>query len=448
MNRKLRDARIRKGWSQQEAADAANVTLRTYQRWEHEQYLPNFASRRFLRDAFGCSDEELGFDLAVSEKQDHDNEQQTVTRGGEQLLRLTAEQVAVLKLVLGERGMAVFDEAKRRTLRQIAAALGMVASGTQSVINPEAWERLVITSAKPAAFNDAALDRFENLLGEGWGLSNVNELGAAEGVVSSFLPKILAIPRREVTPQIAFLASQGLRLQSVLIHHRLQIDEKILMCQKSVEYALHANDPNTLVPALIELADAYEFDGQIEKCLQTLQDALHCSSQASPLVQSRACSNNAIILAQVGRKKEAELYIQLAHDTFPDNPLLDPACRLADSSVFTLSYHTGLVRLDIGQVSNAPAGFDFYKEHPSGVNIPERLRLEIVNGHSKAAIRANNLEHYAGLFENALAGATALGSKKRYEEAIHIFQQEVPNTWLDNGTMKSIVQKYRLERKR
>lgn len=60
MNERLRATRLRKGWSQEEAAEAAQVAIRTYQRWENGKAHPNFASRRLLREAFGCSDEELG----------------------------------------------------------------------------------------------------------------------------------------------------------------------------------------------------------------------------------------------------------------------------------------------------------------------------------------------------------------------------------------------------
>jgi hypothetical protein len=45
------------------------------------------------------------------------------------------------------------------------------------------------------------------------------------------------------------------------------------------------------------------------------------------------------------------------------------------------------------------------------------LRLENVNGQSKAAIQENNLDKYAHFLADGLAGAVALGSKKRFEEA-------------------------------
>ena len=91
---------------------------------------------------------------------------------------------------------------------------------------------------------------------------------------------IVAIPSRDVTAPMANLASQGLRLQSILVHHRFDTSHKLLICQQAVEYARYADDINTLVTALIELAAAHKFEGHLEKRLSTLQEALGYSVQS------------------------------------------------------------------------------------------------------------------------------------------------------------------------
>lgn len=432
VNQQLLAARTRKHWSQSQTAKVCGVDLQTYFRWEHEGQKPHGYNLDRLCEVFGCDMEELGYAVTT--------ETTAQPLHQEPLARLTPGQVAAVERLIGESTMD-----RRDALASILAAAGIAPVAPLSLIDPEPWERLSAALEKPSTLNTATLDRFEHLIGESWELSNINELDAAEGVLSSFLPKVLAISQREVNVQIAHLASEGLRLASVLAHHRLKISDKVLMCTKSVEYARHANNANTLVPALIELADAYEFDNQIDECLKTLQEALYYSPQASPLVQSRAYSNNAAILAQVGRSSEAKLYIQLAHEVFPDDPLLDRGYKLADASVFTLSYHTGLVRLNTGQITQAPAGFDFYKEHPSGKNVPQRLYLEIVNGRSRAAIQASNLEQYAHLFESALVGAVRLRSRKRFDEAIRIFQG-LSQDWLTTKPIEDLIEKYHLKK--
>jgi transcriptional regulator with XRE-family HTH domain len=439
-NKKLRAARLAKSWTLAKAAEEAQSSIEAYSRWEYGTQEPRLSSLLLLCEGFGMTAEALGFGHLVKRSNPRQPDEPSSPPG---IITLTQEQVITLSSLL--QGENIMDQTRREALRRILATTGMALAAPLLPGSGDAWERLTSTKAPSAALDTAAFDHFEHLLGESWALSNSNELDVAEGVLASFLPKLLAVPSREVTPTLAYLASQGLRLQSVLVHHRLHIAEKILLCEKSVEYARYADNADTLVPALIELADAYEFDGQLEKCLQTLQEALYHSSQASALLQSRAYSNNAIILAATGRKKEAELYIGLAHDVFPDTPLDDPGYALADASVFTLSYHTGLVRLDTDQVHSAPEGFVFYQQHPAGKHIPERLRLEIVNGLSKAAIRANDLERYITYLDQALVGAVALGSKKRFDEAVRMFQQEIPGAWRTDNRIKQIAEKYDLE---
>jgi transcriptional regulator with XRE-family HTH domain len=79
MNKRLKAARHKKGWSQEDAADAARVATRTYQRWEYGTHYPNFESRRFLREAFGATDEELGLDLVAYVEAFQGDEQQIAT---------------------------------------------------------------------------------------------------------------------------------------------------------------------------------------------------------------------------------------------------------------------------------------------------------------------------------------------------------------------------------
>ncbi len=471
LNHQLRAAREQKMWTIPEAAEAVGVDSQTFWRWENAVQWPRVYALRKLCTVFERSAEALGFarasdglaDALSAGKRPDEAIALVAQRAHTQsssLVRLAPEHLGVLLALLrDETTMKQFDPTKRETLRSIGELLkdAALAAGASALLSewisqeistdPEPWERLSRAHMKPSALNTATLDHFEHLLGEGWELTNVNELEAAEGILSSFLPKIIAIPSREASAHIAYLASQGLRLQSVLVHHRLHLSNKVLICEQAVEYARCAHDTNTLVTALIELAAAYKFEGQLQKRLSTLQEALGYGVHASPLVQSRAYSNCATALAESGRIQEAQLYITLARGVFPDDPTRDPGFALADSSIFTLSYHAGKVYTSAGNITEAFDAFEFYKHHPSGATIPERIRLEIVNAQSRAAIRADDLDRYASFLESAIVGALALGSKKRFDETYRIFQQEMPAAWLATQQIKTIAEQYHLERK-
>jgi tetratricopeptide (TPR) repeat protein len=242
--------------------------------------------------------------------------------------------------------------------------------------------------------------------------------------------------------------SHGLRLQSVLVHHRLHIADKILLCEQSVAYARLADDTNTLVSSLIELATAYKYNGQLDKWLITLQEALYHSMHATPLVQSPTYFKSALAFAYHKRKREADLYLEMALDVLPTHPERDPEYALADTSFATLSRDAGRAWLEIGQVSKAYRAFDLYKQYPSSGSIPERVRLEIVNGQSKAAIEENDLEKYAYFLEDGIIGAVTLGSKKRFSEIYATFQEDMPATWMNQGEVARIAAQYHLKRAR
>lgn len=472
LNHKLQAAREQHMWTLEEAAEEVSVDAQTFWRWENYVQWPRPYSLRRLCVAFGESAEELGFERlsrdsgqagwaeeTTSGQGTTEDEVPSASRGehthGLSLTRLTSEQTTLLLSLLQDETMvktimSQFDRAKRATLRELLAAgrkllaADLALTGIQ-LVDPDLWERLSTAYAKPSALNSATLTRFERYICDCWELSNQNELETAGGILSSVLPRILAISPREVTSRIAYLASQGLRLQSVLVHHRLKVSNKLFLCQQAVDYAHHAGDPNTLVTALIELAAAFKFEGRPDKRLSTLQEALGYSVHASPLVQSRAYSNSASALAESGRVQEAQLYIKLARDVFPDDPTGDPGFALADSSIFTLSYHAGKVYAAAGRVAEAFDAFELYQQHSPGATIPERIRLEIVNAQSRVAIQAKDLERYGHCFESALVGALALGSKKRFDETITIFRREMPKTWLEDSRIKGIAEQYHLE---
>ena len=75
------------------------------------------------------------------------------------------------------------------------------------------------------------------------------------------------------------------------------------------------------------LAVAHEYARQhdsMKKRLTALQEALHHSQEASPLVQSRIYSHYAVALAESGRIREAELYIKLSQEIIPRRSQIRP----------------------------------------------------------------------------------------------------------------------------
>jgi len=360
---------------------------------------------------------------------------------------LTVEQVILMLSVLevGSNTMT-YDPAKRATLQKLVAAGGIAALNQHMQIDPEPWQRLMMARGKPSLLNKATWDCFERLLGECWVLANGKELVVAEAILSSFLPEVLALPQKE--GKVAFLASHGLRLQSILVHHRLQLTEKVKLCEQSVDYARRSKDATTLVAALIELAAAYEYNNRMDEWFETLQQALYFVPQALPIVQAPAYCKNARALASHKRMKEAEVYLHMGVDTFPSHPELDPIYMFVDSNIYTLSRDAGRARLEMHRVTDAYHAFETYKQLSSSEPIPERIRLEIVNGQAQTAILENDLDKYAQFLKDGLASAVAMGSQKRFDEFDRMVKENMPPEWFKHHTIQPIVEQYDLMQKK
>jgi transcriptional regulator with XRE-family HTH domain len=424
-NQHLRAARKRRHWTQTQAAEKCGVDLQTYYRWENGIQEPQPYNIDRLCEIFQQSMEHLGYAHLIEVTE----EEVTATAEGSALIRLTPQQITALLPFIGD---STVDQRKRTTLQTMfATAAGLLIA--PSLVTTESWERLA--TGKSSNINEQSLQHLRDLMQTCWKLSNTGELELAENVLAQFLPRLESMAPH--LPEAANLTAQGLQLKSILVAHNLKLADKVALCQRSVAYA---SDVNVLVAGLAQLAIAYQYASQFNEALATYQEALKYSHQISPLLQSRIYIEGAAMFAQSGRKKEARFYMSLAEETYPTSPQDDPSVLFADSSLAIIALHTGLAYTYIGQPNDALNSFMHYQ---TSEVVPERIRLEIVNAQGQAAIQLGDLDQYTAYLQDGLAGARALGSKKRWGEAVTIFQG-VPATWRKEPQLIPIIEQYSL----
>ncbi len=161
LNEKLIQARLRKGWTQEEACEQVGVpNVRSWQRWETEGVVPSPYFRKRLCEVFGLSLEELGIPLRAAHSGmlgasvSTTHEIQTPSGAAQLELELTDAEVAVfLELLKGDHAMNRFNPSRRAALIRslsvmagLSAAPGVVKLLIQSV---EPFERLARATAKP-----------------------------------------------------------------------------------------------------------------------------------------------------------------------------------------------------------------------------------------------------------------------------------------------------------
>lgn len=431
-NERLIAARLAKHWTQEEACEQIGVpNVRTWQRWENEHVTPSPYFRRQLCEAFNTSLEGLGF-FASSGSEDTRHEADVSAQP--EVVTLTPEQVALITEMLNVGEIMSLDQSKRETLATLLKLAGVAVTLS---LDPEPWERLA-TSA--ASINEATLNHFENLMQTCWQLSNTSELPTAEKLIPQFLPRLQELAPTQ--PRIAVLASQGLQLHSILVAHRFKLLDKILLCEKAVQHAKQGNDINTTVAALVQLGVAYQYAQQPDKALTTYQEALQYSEQTAPLLRARVYAESAEAFAQYQRKREAEFYLSLAYEVFPQQPELDPTALYADCGTHTLALYDGLTKLDLQQPEKAWSTFNDYTAQ-TNIQTPERIRLEIINHQGRAAMLAGDLEAYASCLQDGLHGSITIKSRKRYDEAVNIYQS-IPTTWKKHALIAPLSEQFQL----
>ena len=346
--------------------------------------------------------------------------------------------------------MTQFDRQRRAAMLRLLSAASMLTALPQALTDPELWERLSASIDKPSSMDTAALEHFETLASTCWEFCNAGQFQVAEQVLPGFLLNLLELAPYH--PKVAKIAAQSLKLQSIVIAHRLKLDYKVTLCEQAVAYARQSNDYITLVTSLIELTVAYRYTRQYENVLRAAQEALYYSHKASPLLQSHTYIVMAEALSRCGRGRETSSYIQLAYETFPNYPEHDPLLHaiLAGPNVLTMSLYEGLTYINICDGKRAIDVFDGklfggrLNTYRSANTLPDRIRLEILNHQGQAAILSNDLEEYAHYLEEGIVGAVILKSQKRLDEALTTFRQEMPPAWRNERQIKDIVERFHL----
>jgi DNA-binding SARP family transcriptional activator len=338
--------------------------------------------------------------------------------------------------VIQQLGGLDYDMNHPSRREMVAALLSLVGAPAFPL---EWWQHLAHTH--PSAMKEDEFNYFQQIIEGGWGFLNVGEWNTAELVLESLLPDTMRNASRQ--RESALLAARGLLLRSLIEAHRMKLATMVPLCKQAVAYAKYAGDHTTLCATLNGLAVAFKYNQQQEEAFKTYLEALcYCDDQANPLIRSRVYAGVAAAFAGKGRKHEADLYIHLACELFPIHPELDPHFLSADHGPYMLAYYQGIMYLALNQPQEALKAFESYQETLPVSAVPRRNQLEITNHKGRSAILSNNLEIYAQCLQEGIEGALEIESKKRLNELLGIFQEEMPGAWRDNASITKITEQY------
>lgn len=298
---------------------------------------------------------------------------------------------------------------------------------TNTSLNPQSSEQLLaladsVHTDKPASGD---LHHFAVLTQTCRQLSEGNELRIAERILWTYLPEVeaLATLTFEHQPLAAAITSQGYLLAASLAGHRHNFLERLRYSKQALLYGKRAQDRNLQVVALRQIAISFDCMKCPEKVLYISQGTLPLLSDVSPLLRACIYAGISGAYAQLKQRQEAERFIGLAYEHFPEKPEIEPDYLHTICRYSTLVFFDGLNYLDLGQPREAEkilARIDGL--HPK-ISIPTRVRVELLNYQVEVFIALHSLEQACTYLETAAYVARAIGSIRHFHESFDLFQR-------------------------
>jgi len=424
----LRYERERRAWTQERVAQElfnrctaeelskqrGSINSKMVGDWERGVHMPSFFWRVKLVELYGKSPEEL--DLVVQY-----NKRQGYTK-------VPSQQQVVLEQD-SERDKAEMN--RREAMKKIGAVVGATLFVTpDELLNPQPWEQIPATFAKLTPVD--TLSQLEKLTEAGWYLMKASELGAVELALPKYLPTLETLAKQpsEYQAKAAGLASQSYQLLGLVKLHENNFPARRVYCERAVHYSRLTHDRNLQASALIHLANTFYYGNHPVRALQTYREALPHINEVSPSLSGRVYVMLAESCARCKQKENAQRYIGLAHESFAKRPEDDGTLLYSDYALSSLYLWEGLTYVALGQ--HYPDG-DYYHQawdsfalvgglQPRMV-VSERNRIEIVIHQAATAIALGDQELFQTYLIEGVKGAKALGSEKRYLEALTTFEK-------------------------
>jgi tetratricopeptide (TPR) repeat protein len=256
-------------------------------------------------------------------------------------------------------------------------------------------------------------------------LSEGSQLMTAERVLWSYLPDVEAFAQQPSKQQrfAANIVSQNYLLAASLVGHRNDLQARQRFSEQAWLYGTLAQDCNLQVAALRQLAVTFDYLERPQKVLHTYQRALPYLNDVSPRL--RACIYAALsgVYAQLKQKQEAARFIGLAYEHFPATTEDEPNfLRLINANYHTIILWDGLNQLELNQPQRAERIFTQLDVLAPTLQIPERIRVELLNYRAKVFSAVQNMEQACTYLEVAINASVELHSERRLRESFIIFQ--------------------------
>jgi len=256
-------------------------------------------------------------------------------------------------------------------------------------------------------------------------LSEGNELKTAERILWTYLPRIEAIAKLSLKDQrtAAVITSQGYLLAASLAGQRNNLQTRQYFSEQALLYGKLAQDRNLQIVALRQIAITFDCLEFPEKTLQMYQQALPYLEEISPLLRACVYSGISGTYAQLKQKQEASRFLGMAYEHFPKSLENEPSFLFVNSGYYTLILCDGLTHLDFDEPYEAKEVLARIDGLQPKIQMPERIRIDLLNCQVEVFMALRDMEQARIYLEAAVKATMAIGSERRFQEALTIFRQ-------------------------
>lgn len=409
-------------------AEATGVSARTILRAEQGHVLQP-GSRRLLCQFFSKSAEELGLLPQQQRQAQRINGAlrlpvafaATASQRDPIIVVVTEEQAAAL---LGDTDMKNrFDESRRALVWQMLVAGATLTTAPHSVLDTDLLERLVKVFTNPARVDEPTIVYLEQLIAGYWQKSNESQAEVVEQALPFYLPKLTSLAHQSSPFQrrAAHLAAQGYILAAEV--DRANVGAMKAYAGQGVLYAQIAEDSNILAAALKQQATMYLVDKAPDLALHKYLEALPLAGKISPLLRSRLYLGLASAYARCGslHRQDAQRYLGLARDGFPERPESDPNYLYTVCGRSVLHLYEALTYTDLHQPDDAWLSLNQVDGIQPKLPTPESTRIEIINLQARTAAAQGNMEQSIAYWLAGIDAASKQGYSIWQEEATDVY---------------------------
>lgn len=296
----------------------------------------------------------------------------------------------------------------------------LLPSLSQSVVKADLAEPFFTDEIPSETLEDfAALTEICRRLSEG------NELKTAERILWNYLPRVESAAKLSLKDQrtVASITSQSYLLAASLAGQRNDLQGRHHFSEQALLYGKLAQDRNLQITALRQLSITFDYLERPDKVLQIFQQAFPYLDEISPLLRACIYAGVSGAHAQMRQEQETLRFMDMAYEQFPVHPEFEPGYLHTICRYSSLVFFDGLNHLELGRPLEAEKVLARIDGLQPKIQIPERVRIELLNYQVEVFMTLRYMEQACTYLEAAVHAAMAIGSERRFQEALRLFRQ-------------------------